>query len=140
MRQLFCFLYKDRFEMGIQEIFIYVALAVLIAMMFNNSRKRKKQMSELQSKIVEGATVTLYSGIIGQIVSITDDRMVLESTPGTKLTVAKAAIRSVDAAPVEKKAAPAAKKPAVKATAAKPAAKTATKPAAKPAAKKPAAK
>lgn len=89
--------------MGIQEIFIYVALAVLIAMMFNNSRKRKKQMSELQSKIVEGATVTLYSGIIGQIVSITDDRMVLESTPGTKLTVAKAAIRSVDAAPVEKK-------------------------------------
>ena len=133
--------------MPVQEIFLYVALAVLIAMMFNNSRKRKKQAAELQAKITVGASVTLYSGIIGEIVSLEDDRMILETTPGTKLTVAKAAIRSVDAAaPVAK---PAAKKPAAKAPAtataakkapAKPAAKAAAKPAAKPAAKKPAAK
>ncbi|BDS49061.1 preprotein translocase subunit YajC [Rhodoluna sp. KAS3] len=133
--------------MPVQEIFLYVALAVLIAMMFNNSRKRKKQAAELQAKITVGASVTLYSGIIGEIVSLEDDRMILETTPGTKLTVAKAAIRSVDAAaPVAK---PAAKKPAAKAAAtataakkapAKPAAKAAAKPAAKPAAKKPAAK
>jgi preprotein translocase subunit YajC len=133
--------------MPVQEIFLYVALAVLIAMMFNNSRKRKKQAAELQAKITVGASVTLYSGIIGEIVSLEDDRMILETTPGTKLTVAKAAIRSVDAAaPVAK---PAAKKPAAKAAAtataakkapAKPAAKAAAKSAAKPAAKKPAAK
>ena len=133
--------------MPVQEIFLYVALAVLIAMMLNNSRKRKKQAAELQAKITVGASVTLYSGIIGEIVSLEDDRMILETTPGTKLTVAKAAIRSVDAAaPVAK---PAAKKPAAKAAAtataakkapAKPAAKAAAKPAAKPAAKKPAAK
>jgi preprotein translocase subunit YajC len=133
--------------MPVQEIFLYVALAVLIAMMFNNSRKRKKQAAELQAKITVGASVTLYSGIIGEIVSLEDDRMILETTPGTKLTVAKAAIRSVDAAaPVAK---PAAKKPAAKVAAtataakkapAKPAAKAAAKPAAKPAAKKPAAK
>lgn len=125
--------------MPVQEIFVYVALAVLIAMMFNNSRKRKKQAAELQSKVAVGATVTLYSGIIGEIVSINEDRMVLESTPGTKLTVSKAAIRTVDAAAEAKKPAakPAAKKPAAAAKAVAPAAK---KPATKPAAKKPAAK
>ena len=135
--------------MPVQEIFLYVALAVLIAMMFNNSRKRKKQAAELQAKITVGASVTLYSGIIGEIVSLEEDRMILETTPGTKLTVAKAAIRSVDAAAPAPK--PAAKKPAAKAATAASAAKkapakpaaaksAAAKPAAKPAAKKPAAK
>lgn len=115
-----------------QDVFLVVALAVLIAMMFLSSRKRKKQAESLLASVKVGSSVVLHSGIVGSIVSIDGDRIVLETTPGTKLAVLKGAIRSVDA-----NAKPVAEKPS-----AKPSAKTAVaKPAAKkPAAKKPAAK
>jgi preprotein translocase subunit YajC len=126
------------------DLFLVVALAVLIAFMFMNSRKRKKQAQELQSSVKIGATVMLHSGVIGKVVSVDGDRIVIESTPGTKLTVVKAAVRNIEAsasasAPTAKSASAPATKPA-----AKPAAKSAAKPAAKkttkPAAKKPASK
>lgn len=119
-----------------QDVFLVVALAVLIAMMFLSSRKRKKQAESLLASVKVGSSVVLHSGIVGSIVSIDGDRIVLETTPGTKLAVLKGAIRTVDAnaKPVtEKPVAKATAKPAAKAAVAKPAAK-------KPAAKKPAAK
>lgn len=124
-----------------QDVFLVIALAVLIAMMFMNSRKRKKQAADLQSAVKVGVTVVLHSGIIGKIASVDGDKIVLESTPGTKLSVLKGAVRSIEASAssaVASKPAVAAAKPAAK----KPVAKTAAKPATakKPAAKKPAAK
>jgi preprotein translocase subunit YajC len=115
-----------------QDVFLVVALAILIAMMFLSSRKRKKQAADLLSSVKVGSSVVLHSGITGKIVSLEGDRAVIETTPGTKISFLKGAIRNVDAsvkaAPVAKAATTAAKKPAAK------------KPAAKPAAKKPAAK
>ena len=118
-----------------QDIFLVVALAVLIAMMFLSSRKRKKQAADLLSSVKVGSKVVLHSGITGKIVSIDGDRAVIESTPGTKISFLKGAIRSVDASAPN--TAPG------KAAAAKPAVKVASKASAakKPAAsKKPAAK
>lgn len=111
-----------------QDVFLVVALAVLIAMMFLSSRKRKKQAEALLSSVKVGSSVVLHSGITGTIVSIDGDRAVIETTPGTKIAFLKGAIRTVDAA-----AKPVAEKSAAKPAAKKPAAK-------KPAAKKPAAK
>lgn len=126
-----------------QDLFLLLALAVVIGMMFFNSRKRKKAAAEMQTGIKVGAYVLLHSGILGSIISVDEKSIVIESTPGTKLTVLKAAIRSFEEAP-KKPAVKAAAKPAVKSatsSATKPAAKTVAKPAAKkPAAKKPAAK
>lgn len=107
-----------------QDVFLVIALAVLIAMMFMSSRKRKKQAEALLSSVVVGSSVVLHSGIVGTVVSIDGDRAVIETTPGTKIAFLKGAIRSVDTT-----AKPVAKKPAAqKSTAAKPVAK---KPAAK---------
>lgn len=117
-----------------QDVFLVVALAILIAMMFMSSRKRKKQAAELLASVKVGSSVVLHSGITGKIVSVDGDRAVIETTPGTKIAFLKGAIRSVEAAkPAEEKAAT---KPVAK-VAAKPVAKVAAK---KPAAKKPAAK
>lgn len=114
-----------------QDVFLVIALAVLIAMMFLSSRKRKKAAENLLASVKVGSSVILHSGIVGTVVSIDGERAVVETTPGTKLTLLKGAIRTVDTNA----------KPAVeKAVAAKPAAKPAVKAAAKPAAKKPAAK
>lgn len=116
-----------------QDFILFAALGVMIVLMIMNSRKRKKQATDLQNSVVVGAHVMLTSGIYGKVLSIDEARVTIESTPGTKLTVNRLAVRQVEANYEEPKAA--AK------TAAKPAAKaTATKASAKPAAKKLAAK
>jgi preprotein translocase YajC subunit len=139
---------RGNFIMKPEDSILLVALAALIFMMFWNSRKRKKQAEELQSQLGKGAAIVTHSGIYGVIESIDADRAVIV-TAGSKLEIAKAAIRGVDAnaKPAAKTVAakPAAKPAAAKTVAAKPAAsKAAAKPvakaAAKPAAKKPAAK
>lgn len=130
-----------------EDSILLVALAALIFMMFWNSRKRKKQAEELQSQLGKGAAIVTHSGIYGVIESIDADRAVIV-TAGSKLEIAKAAIRGVDAnaKPAAKTVAakPAAKPAAAKAVAKPAASKAAAKPvakaAAKPAAKKPAAK
>jgi preprotein translocase YajC subunit len=129
-----------------QDLFLVIALGFIIFMMFFNGRKRKKAQAEMQSGIKLGAYVLLHSGILGNIISVDEKSLVIETTPGTKLTVLKGAVRSIEEAPKKPAAAkPAAAKPA----AAKPAAAkaatatkstTATKTAATPAAKKPVAK
>jgi preprotein translocase subunit YajC len=118
-----------------QDLFLVIALGFIIFMMFFNGRKRKKAQAEMQAGIKVGAYVLLHSGILGSIVSLDEKSLVLETTPGVKLTVLKGAVRSIEEAPKK----PAAAKPAAaKSTTA---AKTAAKPAAKkPVAKKPAAK
>lgn len=119
-----------------EDSILLAALAALIFMMFWNSRKRKKQAEQLQNQLTKGTAVVLHSGIYGVIESIDTDRAVIVSA-GTKLEIAKAAIRGVD---VNAKPAPKTTvKPAAKSAAAKPV--VAAKPAAKkPAVKKPASK
>lgn len=100
----------------------------MIFFMVMSNKKRKKQAEQLQSSVAVGATVMLTSGVYGEVISIDSEKIVIESTPGTKLQVNKLAVRSVEASkPVvsktssAKKTAPkttAAKKPAAKKTAA----------------------
>jgi preprotein translocase subunit YajC len=114
-------------------IFLVVIAGMFVLASMSN-RKRRRLALEMTEKLQPGASVVLLGGIKGKIVSIGDDSIVFESTPGTKIDVLKSAIRTVEQAeakPVDKT--PAAKKPTTtKADAAKPVAK-------KPAAKKPAA-
>ncbi len=131
------------------DLFLFLALAVLIFIMFWNNRKRKKQAAELQNSVKKGAHVVLHSGIYGTIASVEDDRYVIESA-GSTFVVAKGAVRGLDlnakSAAVAKQSSPkaaakptaakavVATKPVAKETA-KPAVKSAAKPATKPAAK-----
>lgn len=115
-----------------QDIFLVVALAVLIAMMFMSSRKRKKQAADLLASVKVGSNVVLHSGITGKVVTIDGDRAVIETTPGTKIAFLKGAIRNVEATSA---------KPSAEAkSAAKPAAAKTASAAKKPVAKKPVAK
>ena len=124
-----------------QDLFLVIALGFIIFMMFFNGRKRKKAQAEMQAGIKVGAFVLLHSGILGSIVSLDEKQLVIETTPGTKLTVLKGAVRSIEEAPKKPAAAkPAAAKTAAAKTAAVAKSTTDAKPAAKPAAKKPVAK
>ena len=122
------------------QLVMFAAIGFLVVMMFMNSRKRKKQQEELATAVKPGAWVMLTSGIVAEIISIDEDRLVVESTPGTKLTVVKGAVARIVDAPAK---ASAVKAPVAKATSATKtvAAKSAAAKAApkKPSVKKPAA-
>ena len=113
-------------------IILFGALGIMIVFMFRNNKKRKQAAENLQSSIKVGSFVMLTSGIYGTVVAFEDEKVVLETAPGSKMLVNKLAIRQVEATKPAS-----AKVVASKSTAAKP---TTVKKAAAVAAKKPVAK
>ena len=94
-------------------LFLFLALAMVGVLLFYSSRKRKKQAEQLRTEVVKGAYVMLTSGIYGKVAAVEQDRIVLETAPGQKLTVAIGAVRSIEPTPKSKassKAKPAEKK------------------------------
>ncbi|WP_445967127.1 preprotein translocase subunit YajC [Agromyces sp. ZXT2-3] len=78
-------------------LIMLAVLAVLIFFMFRNSRKRQAEQRELQTKVQPGATVMTNFGVFGTILSIDEEenRVELESSPGTVLTVHRQTIARV---------------------------------------------
>jgi preprotein translocase subunit YajC len=78
-------------------IIMLAVLAVLIFFMFRNSRKRQADARELQSKVQPGAKVMTNFGVFGTILSIDEDenQVLLETSPGTVLTVHRQTIARV---------------------------------------------
>jgi len=68
---------------------LFGLLAIVIIFMFRNSRKRRRDMEELQDKMVPGAEVMTQTGIFGTLISIDEEtnQAIIETTPGTKLRV-----------------------------------------------------
>ncbi|MBI5160458.1 MAG: preprotein translocase subunit YajC [Micrococcales bacterium] len=68
-------------------IALVVVFAIMIFFMFRNSRKRKRDQEEMQSKLLPGAEVMTTHGIFGRLVSIDDgsNEAIIETTPGTRL-------------------------------------------------------
>lgn len=78
-------------------LIMLAVLAVLIFFMFRNSRKRQAEAKELQSKVQPGAEVMTNFGVFGTILSIdeAENRVELETSPGTVLTVHRQTIARV---------------------------------------------
>lgn len=68
-------------------IALVVVFAIMIFFMFRNSRKRRRDQEEMQSKLLPGAEVMTSHGIYGTVVSLDDEKneAIIESTPGTRL-------------------------------------------------------
>ena len=78
-------------------IIMLAVLAVLIFFMFRNSRKRKADAEQLQSKVQPGAKVMTNFGVFGTILSIDEEenQVLLETSPGTVLTVHRQTVARV---------------------------------------------
>jgi preprotein translocase subunit YajC len=78
-------------------IIMLAVLAVLIFFMFRNSRKRKAEAEQLQSKVQPGAKVMTNFGVFGTILSIDEEenQVLLETSPGTILTVHRQTVARV---------------------------------------------
>lgn len=77
------------------QLFLFACLAVFFVFMMMSSRKRKGQITKLESSVKVGAKAVMLGGITGKIVAIKDDSVVVETTPGTKIEFLKGAVRSI---------------------------------------------
>ena len=78
-------------------ILIYVVVFGAL-MMFMTTRGRRKQASQaqmMQSALMVGAEVRTIGGLVGTVVDLTDEYIVVETTPGVKLKFTKQAIAGV---------------------------------------------
>jgi preprotein translocase subunit YajC len=78
-------------------------LAVMILLLVQQNRKRKKDAENLLSSLAVGTNVILHSGIKGTVTEINGDDLIIESTPKTKLVVVRGAVRAIAPAVTEEK-------------------------------------
>lgn len=78
-------------------IVMLVVLAVLVVVMFRNSRKRQRDAAELAKKVVEGAYVMTNFGLFGTIQKIDEENniIVLETAPGHTVKVHRQTVNRV---------------------------------------------
>jgi preprotein translocase subunit YajC len=84
-------------------IYIVVIGGVFIFMTSRGNRRRQTQASQLQSALVVGAEVRTIGGMVGEVIEVTDEHVVVETTPGVKLRFVKSAIAGV-VSPAEEEA------------------------------------
>lgn len=99
------------------EIVLLLTAAAFFVMVLFSNRKRKAQAQALGEAVKVGVRVVMLGGVTGKVVSISDDSVVIESTPGTKITFLKAAVRNVVPPSLDDTPSPKAKKPATTKTA-----------------------
>lgn len=78
-------------------ILIYVVVFGAL-MIFMTTRGRKKQANQsqmMQQALVIGAEVRTIGGLVGTVIDMTDEYVIVESTPGVKLKFTKQAIAGV---------------------------------------------
>ena len=84
-------------EFDILQVVLIAVFAVLIILMFRNSRKNKARQEELKSQIVPGAAVMTNFGLFGTLISIDELSNVaeLEVSPGNIVRVHRQTIAKV---------------------------------------------
>ncbi len=85
-------------------ILLVVMFAVLYFFMIRPQKKQEKEAQNMRDNLAVGDEITTIGGIIGEIVSIKDETVTIEtSKAGTKIRFLKSAIRSVDVSAEDKK-------------------------------------
>jgi preprotein translocase subunit YajC len=85
------------------DILLLGVLAIMILLLVQQNRRRKKEAANVIASLSVGAEVILHSGIKGKVVEVTEDDVVIETTPKTKLLVVKGAVRAIAPAETEVK-------------------------------------
>lgn len=80
-----------------QYLFFGVIIIVIVAFMFRNGRKRSRDAAAMTQGLRPGAEIMTSSGIFGTIVSMDEEtnKIVLETHPGTNLTIHRQAIGKI---------------------------------------------
>ncbi|MBR2296860.1 MAG: preprotein translocase subunit YajC, partial [Clostridia bacterium] len=82
---------------SLMPIIMLVLLVVVFFFMYRSNKKQERQANEMRNNLEVGDEVTTIGGIVGEIVSIKEETVVIEtSRDGTKIRFLRTAIRNVD--------------------------------------------
>ena len=91
--------------MGSTLIMVVLMLAVFYFMLIRPENKRKKEAEEMRSAVRVGDKITTIGGICGTVVSIKDDKLVIETgADQVRIELAKWAMSTNESAAEAKKA------------------------------------
>lgn len=91
--------------MGSTLIMLVLMLAVFYFMLIRPENKRKKEAEEMRSAVKVGDKITTIGGIIGTVVSVKDDKLVIETgADQVRIELAKWAMSTNETAAEAKKA------------------------------------
>lgn len=77
-------------------IMIVMLFALMYFMMIRPEKKRKQQAQQMRDSLKKGDTITTIGGIIGKVVSLTNDTFVIETSEDrVRIEFAKWALSSV---------------------------------------------
>lgn len=90
---------------GLVSILMMVAvIAFFYFFMIRPQKKQEKAAQDMRDNLAVGDEITTIGGVIGEIVSIKDETVTIEtSKAGTKIRFRKSAISSVDVSAADKK-------------------------------------
>ncbi|MBQ7660499.1 MAG: preprotein translocase subunit YajC [Clostridia bacterium] len=85
-------------------LMLVLMLVLLYFVMIRPQKKQEKEAQDMRDSLQVGDEITTIGGVIGEIVSIKDETVTIEtSKAGTKIRFLKSAIRSVDVKAADKK-------------------------------------
>lgn len=91
--------------MGSTLIMLVLMLAVFYFMLIRPENKRKKEAEEMRSAVKVGDKITTIGGICGTVVSVKDDKLVMETgADQVRIELAKWAMSTNETAAEQKKA------------------------------------
>ncbi len=84
-------------------VMLVAMVAIFYFLMYRPQKKQEKKVAEMRDSLTVGDEVTTIGGIIGEIVSIKDETVIIETTKErTKLRLLRSAIKTVDVKAEEK--------------------------------------
>jgi preprotein translocase subunit YajC len=76
-------------------IYIVVIGGVFLFMTTRGNKRRQSQAAQLQAALIVGAEVRTIGGLVGEVIEVTDEYVLVETTPGVKLRFVKSAVAGV---------------------------------------------
>jgi preprotein translocase subunit YajC len=77
------------------DVLLLAVLALMIVFLVTQNRRRKKEVEAMQSSLEVGSQVVLHAGIMGKVLSVSEEELEIESVRGTKLRVLRGAVGKV---------------------------------------------
>lgn len=79
-------------------------LAVMYFFMIRPQKKQDRELAEMRNNLSVGDEIITIGGIVGSIVIIKDDKLMIETGSGSKITVLRTSVRTVIADETEENA------------------------------------
>ena len=70
-------------------------LVVMYFFMIRPQKKQEKELADMRNSLEVGDEVVTIGGIIGSVIIIKDDKLMIETGSGSKITILRSAVKTV---------------------------------------------